>query len=270
MNNSITIASIQMHITKNKTENIKTMESYLKYINKLFPSVSMVVFPELSATNVGSNIKTDAEKIPGTLCDLFSKWAKKYNFWLIPGSIYELSNKKIYNSTPVFSPTGNLVGVYRKRYPWTPYEQTEPGSSPFTFKIKDIGTVGIMICYDMWFPEVARDLTNLGAELIIVPTMTTTGDRTQEKIISQAIAITQQCYIVSCNGVGLGGVGGSQIIDPEGMVLQKNGEGSCIQTSIINFDHVRKIRKLGIAGITNPHNDFKNNKQYFKVYKSEL
>ena len=123
-----------------------------------------------------------------------------------------------------------------------------------------------MICYDLWFPEVARDLTNLGAELIIIPTMTTTGDRNQEKILSRATAITQQCYLVSCNGVGFGGVGGSHIIDPEGLVLQENGEGPCIQTSVIDFEHVHKIREIGTAGVTTPHKAFKNNKQSFKVY----
>ena len=107
----------------------------------------------------------------------------------------------------------------------------------------------------------------MNAELIIVPTMTTTGDRKQEQVISQATAITQQCYVVSCNGVGYGGVGGSQIIDPEGVVLQNNGEGSCVQTSVIDFDHVRKIRDIGVAGVTKPLKDFIDNPQSFSVYK---
>ena len=124
-----------------------------------------------------------------------------------------------------------------------------------------------MICYDIWFPEVARELVHLGAELIIVPTMTTTGDRNQEQIISQATAITQQCYVVSCNGVGYGGVGGSQIIDPEGVVLQNNGEGPCLQTCVIDFDHIRKIREIGVAGVTRPLKAFKDNSQTFSVYK---
>ena len=124
-----------------------------------------------------------------------------------------------------------------------------------------------MICYDIWFPEVARDLVHLGAELIIVPTMTTTGDRKQEQIIAQATAITQQCYVVSCNGVGYGGVGGSQVIDPEGVLLQDNGEGACMQTAIIDFDRVRTIRETGIAGITTPLKTFQENSQSFAVYK---
>ena len=159
------------------------------------------------------------------------------------------------------------MGNYRKRYPWRPYEKTTPGNEPFVFSIDGMGTIGIMICYDIWFPEVARDLVHMGAELIIVPTMTTTGDRKQEQIIAQATAITQQCYVVSCNGVGYGGVGGSQVIDPEGVLLQDNGEGACMQTAIIDFDRVRTIRETGIAGVTTPLKTFQENSQSFAVYK---
>ena len=146
LNKSLTIASIQMPVSKKKVENLKIMENYLKHINKLFPNVDIIVFPELSPMSIGSKPQDEAEKIPGSLTSTFSSWAREYNVWLIPGSIYELSNGKVYNSTPVFSPEGNLVGVYKKRYPWAPYEKTEPGSQPFVFKINDFGTVGIMIC----------------------------------------------------------------------------------------------------------------------------
>ena len=100
-----------------------------------------------------------------------------------------------------------------------------------------------MICYDLWFPEVARDLVNLGAELILVPTMTTTGDRSQEQVISRATSIMQQCYVVSCNGVGYGGVGGSVIVDPDGNVLQKSGGSPCLQTAVIDFRFI-KLRSI--------------------------
>ena len=267
MNNHITIASVQMFVTRHQEENIKKMEEYLAYINETFPQIDLVVFPELSPMNIGKNMEKQAEPIPGNLTNIFSGWAKKYGVWLIPGSMYESRDKNIFNSTPVFSSTGEMIGVYQKRYPWYPYEKTTPGSKPFVFKINGFGAVGVMICFDIWFPEVARDLIGLGAEMIIVPTMTTTGDRKQEQIISQATAITQQCYVVSCNGVGYGGVGGSQIIDPEGAVLQENGEGACIQTTIIDFERVRKIREKGVAGVTTPLKAFRENNQSFEVYK---
>ena len=264
---SLNIASVQMHITQDQDTNLNRMEEYLLYIQKTFPQIDMVVFPELCAMNIGKNMKEDAQEIPGRLTNIFSDWAKNYKLWIIPGSMYELSDDNIYNTSTVFSSKGTMVGSYRKRYPWRPYEKTTSGSDPFVFNMDGIGNIGIMICYDIWFPEVARDLAHLNAELIIVPTMTTTGDRKQEQVISQATAITQQCYVVSCNGVGYGGVGGSQIIDPEGVVLQNNGEGSCVQTSVIDFDHVRKIRDIGVAGVTKPLKDFIDNPQSFSVYK---
>ena len=267
MENKINVAAIQMYVTKSQKENLKIMEEHLAHIHKVFSHIDMVIFPELSPMNIGSKIEKNSQNIPGELTKIFSNWARKYKLWIIPGSMYETADNKIYNTTPVFSPDGVMIGKYRKRFPWTPYEKTSPGKEPFVFDINGKGKIGIMICYDIWFPEVSRELTNLGAEAIIVPTMTTTGDRNQEKIIAQATAITQQCYIISCNGVGYGGVGGSQIIDPEGLILQNNGEGSCMQTAVIDFERVRTLRDVGVAGVSTPLKAFKENKQDFKTYK---
>lgn len=269
MNSQLVVASIQMYCQGNQEKNLGTMEEHLSIINKTFPNIELVVFPELSVHGSIGNVLDEAEEIPGRLTSTFSKLAKKYNLWLIPGSIYESEKKDVYNTAPVFSSNGDLVGKYRKRYPWCPYEKTTPGEEPFVFDIKGKGNVGIMICYDMWFPEVARDLVNSGAELIIVPTMTTTGDRPQEKTIAKATAIIQQSYLVSCNGVGRGGVGGSLIVDPEGGTLQESNEGSYMQTAIIDFERVRATREKGVAGVTTPIKNFKQNQQNFSVYNSK-
>ena len=266
MDKLITIASIQMFVHKEKKNNLQEIEKHLSYINRVFPQVNMVVFPELSATDKLVDIKDQAEKLPGNLTDFFSGLAKKYGIWLVPGSIYERSEDDIYNTSLVLSPKGDLIGKYRKRYPWCPYEKTIPGTDPFVFTIEGVGKVGLMICYDLWFPEVARDIVNLGAELILVPTMTTTGDRPQEQVITRATAITQQCYIVSCNGVGYGGVGGSIIVDPDGNVLQKSGGGPFMQTALIDFDRVKTLRDKGVAGVSRPWKDFRQNNQTFAVY----
>ena len=268
MKNQITIASVQMYVHEAMNKNIKTMEKYLAHIKNTFPHIEMVVFPELAAHGQNKDILVEAESVPGRLTDVFTNLSQKYSLWLIPGSIYEKSGESIFNTTPIFSPKEGLIGKYRKRFPWCPYEKTTPGNAPLVFSIESIGTIGIMICYDMWFPEVARDLTNQGAELIIVPTMTTTGDRPHEKILARATAITQQCYIISCNGVGFGGVGGSIIVDPEGSILQESGEGPYMQTAIVDFEKVRTIREKGIAGVTKPLKDFNQNKQIFSVYNN--
>ena len=269
MKNQMIIASIQMYSTSDKDKNLQTMAQYLEHISKAFPSIKMVVFPELAVHGSISNMHEEAETIPGDLTSSFSSLANKHNVWLIPGSIYESAGKDIFNTTPVFSPSGDLIGKYRKRYPWRPNEKTTPGEEHFVFNIDGIGIVGIMICYDMWFPEVARDLVHNGAEIIVVPTMTTTGDRPQEKVIAHSTAITQQAYVVSCNGVGRGGVGGSLIIDPEGAVLQESSEGPYMQTALIDFERVRYVREKGTSGVTTPLKDFQKNSQKFSVYKDK-
>ena len=177
MNNELVVASIQMCCHGNQEKNLETIEEHLGFINKAFPNIELVVFPELSVHGSIGNISDEAEEIPGKLTSVFSKMAKNYGLWLIPGSIYESEKRDVFNTAPVFSPKGELIGKYRKRYPWCPYEKTTPGGEPFVFNINGKGNVGVMICYDMWFPEVARDLVNCGAELLVVPTMTTTGDR---------------------------------------------------------------------------------------------
>ena len=266
MSKTITIASIQMFVHKNKKQNIEQVKDHLKYLSKVFPQVEMVVFPELSVSESALEPEEQAENIPGELTGLFSRLAKKHGLWLIPGSIYEKSGSKVYNTSVVFSPEGDLVGKYRKRFPWCPYEKTVPGKDPFVFTVEGVGKIGLMICYDLWFPEVARDLVDLGAEVLLVPTMTTTGDRSQEQIISQATAITQQVYVVSCNGVGFGGVGGSLIVDPDGNILQQSGGSPFVQTAIVDFDRVSLLREKGVASVSHPWKDFRQNKQTFNVY----
>ena len=269
MNKNLTIASVQMFVHKEKKKNLEEIKNHLDYLSKVFPQVKMVVFPELCASDINKEVKEQAEKIPGELTEFFSHLAKRHELWLIPGSMYEQSGKKIYNTATIFSPKGELVGKYRKRYPWCPYEKTDPGKDPFVFHIEGVGVVGIMICYDLWFPEVARDLVNLGAELILVPTMTTTGDRSQEQVISRATSIMQQCYVVSCNGVGYGGVGGSIIVDPDGNVLQKSGGSPFLQTAVIDFERVTMLRNQGVAGVSHPWKDFRKNNQSFEVYNKK-
>jgi len=96
-----------------------------------------------------------------------------------------------------------------------------PISKTVVFDIPDLGRVGVCICYDLWFPELIRDLIFKGAEVIVIITLSGTQDRRQETVLCQAAAIQNQCYVMSINGVGGGGKGESLIVDPEGIVTQQ-------------------------------------------------
>ncbi len=139
--------------------------------------------------------------------------------------MYERADEHVYNTALAISPEGAIVARYRKMFPWLPYEAGRtPGEDLCVFDVPEVGRFGLCTCYDMWFPEVCRSLAWMGAEVIPQPTMTPTSDRAPELALSRANAIFNQCSFISVNGVGPYGGGRSQIIDPDGRVLQQATE----------------------------------------------
>ena len=178
------------------------------------------------------------------------KLARELGIWLIPGTVAEKNPEGgIFNTAPVFSPEGELVVSYRKICPWRPYERYTPGSGFTVFDIPGKGRVGIMICYDAWFPEISRQIAWMGADIIINPVRTTTPDRAQELILARANAIVNQTFIASLNAPAPQGVGRSLLVDPEGGVIdatEDEGEHLIIRT--IDLDEVRRVHEQGTAG----------------------
>ena len=135
----------------------------------------------------------------------------------MPGSIYERGDDgNVYNTAIAVSPLGEIAATYRKVFPWQPYEQTTPGNEFVVFDIPGVGRVGLAICYDGSFPETARQLAWLGAEVIIQPTLTTTRDREMELVCARANAWTNQLYVVNVNASDPAGVGASVHRRPRG------------------------------------------------------
>ena len=233
-------------------------ERHVRSLAAAMPAFDLYVFPELYLSAHGSwgdqyppgYEKTVAETIPGPLTDRLCELARSVRRWIVPGSFYERDGSTIYNTAVAISPEGEIVARYRKLFPWKPLENTTPGSGFGVFDIPGIGRFGLMICYDGWFPEVARALAWMGVEVIIQPTATTTIDRKQELILAQANAIVNQCYVINPNLGGLFGTGSSIITDPEGAILAQGGEGEAFLTQVIDLDRVESTRQFGTAGMS--------------------
>ena len=260
------IAGVQMNIARAQ-DNSKAMMTRLKTVSLSFPWVDMVIFSELCASGLSFD---PAQEIPNPIVDKFCEWAVKEKKWLVPGSFSEKDKGKTYNTAIVISPEGQIKAKYRKLFPWAPLEQSEPGDSFCIFDVPDKGRFGLCICYDMWFPEVVRNLAWLGAEAIICPTGTYTSDRAQEIVLSQANAISNQVYILNVNGTGGGGVGRSIFVDPEGRILQESGEGDTILTEVINLDLVSRVREYGTLGLCQPWKNLRNFRGTFPMYAGDI
>jgi predicted amidohydrolase len=260
------IAGVQMEVVP-EVDNSTAALKLLKTVASYFPWVDLVLFSELCIHGLNPSLK---ELIPNPAIEKFCGWARKEKKWLIPGSFFEKAGKKVFNTAVVISPEGKMVTKYRKIFPWRPLEETNPGDSFCVFDIPGKGRFGLCICYDQWFPEIVRNLAWMGAEAILHPTATTTSDRPQELVLSQAQAIFNQVYFLSVNGVGAGGVGKSIFVDPEGHVLQIAGERETILTEVIDLDLVHRVREYGTLGLSQLWKDLRSFRKRFPLYQEGI
>ena len=109
------------------------------------------------------------EPLDGPSGTLLSRKARQWNMFTC-ASFYEKRGDLVYNTAPLYDRKGKLVGTYEKNYPYDPEldDGVTPGSRFPVFET-EFGRVGIMICYDSWFPESARALALKGAELLLFP-----------------------------------------------------------------------------------------------------
>jgi predicted amidohydrolase len=258
------IAGIQMPVSATES-NLEAMQHRLDALMYIYPWVRMVVFSELAP--YGPSPAT-AQPLPGPAEDAFCAMAHKHHLWLIPGSMYERVGKRVYNTASVIDPTGNVVGRYRKMFPFEPYEVgVSPGEKFLVFDVPDVGRFGVSICYDMWIPETSRTLAVMGAEVIVHPTLTGSIDRDLELSIARATATTNQCYVFDINGIGDGGNGRSTICDPEGTVLYEAGSGEETIPLEIDLDRVRRSRSRGLLRLGQPLKSFRDRSVDFPIYQ---
>jgi predicted amidohydrolase/putative intracellular protease/amidase len=140
---------------------------------------------------VGKKPHETAEPIPGPTTEYFGKLAKAHSLHIVV-SLYEREGKAVYNAAVLLGPNGTIIGKYRKVC--LPHSEIEAGvTSGDDYPVFDtkFGKVGMMVCYDGFFPEVARELTNRGAEVIAWPVWGC------NPLLAQARACENHVYLVS-------------------------------------------------------------------------
>jgi len=257
------IAGMQLDLSAVQA-NAPHMGARLDVLMSVYPWVQMVVFSELAP--LGPLI-SKAQPLPNPTEELFQSWAKKYGIWLLPGSMFETLGDKIYNTASVISPDGSIVGRYRKMFPFRPYEEgVESGTEFLVFDVPEGGRFGVSICYDLWFPETARTLAAMGAEVILHPTLTGTIDRDVELSIVRATGAQNQCFVFGINGFGDCGNGRSIIVGPAGEVLYQGQSAPEMIPFEIDFDRVRRSREVGLRGLGQQLKSFRDRTVEFAVY----
>jgi predicted amidohydrolase len=258
------IAGIQMHVGALHS-NVDNMRHRLDVLMARFPWTQMVLFSELAPFGP---LHKFAQPFESEALSLFREDARRHNIWLIPGSMFEKTPEdKIYNTSVVINPSGEIVSKYRKMFPFRPYEvEVESGTEFCVFDVPEVGRFGLSICYDIWFPETTRQLTSMGVEVLLHPVLTGTTDRDAEIAIARATAAQFQCYVIDVNGLSAGGVGRSCIVDPSATVLYQAAGQEEMFPIEIDLDHVRRQRETGIKGLGQVLKSFRDRRADFPVY----
>jgi len=262
------IAGVQMHVNALHS-NVEAMMHRLDLLMMRFPWTQMVLFSELAAFGPLERFKLPPEN---EVIDRFCAAARRHRVWLIPGSMFLTSPEdgRVYNTSLVIDPEGNIVRRYAKMFPFLPYEAGVAAGTEFcVFDVPEVGRFGLSICYDMWFPETTRQLTSQGVEILLHPVLTGTTDRDAELAIARATAAQFQCYVIDVNGLGAGGVGKSLVVDPTSLVLHQSAGQEDMFPIEVDLSMVRRQRETGMKGLGQVLKSFRDRSTDFSVYDRE-
>lgn len=253
--NFMKAAVIQFKASTKKENNLKKIISYIS--KAAAKNATLCAFPEFmmfytNSSQTSKQLANLAETINGTFVTTIAKAAKENQIQVI-GSFYEKSKKKdrVYDTSFVIDKSGKVISTYRKihLYDALGFKESDKmvSGSKIAKPVKtSIGKIGMMICYDLRFPEMSRSLAVAGSEILIVPSAWVKGNMKEEHwiTINKTRAIENGCYIIAPDQVGNIYCGRSLVVDPYGKILLDMKKKQGIGFVNIDLDMVKQTRKV--------------------------
>ncbi len=209
----------------------------------------LLCLPELAVLHgTGLTYQQGAEPIPGPTTHILGRVAAAHRVWIV-GHVIARRGHALYNTAVLIDREGRIAATFDKLHPTTSEleEGVVPGAGPVVAST-DFGRVGLLICYDLHFPESSRLTTLHGAEILCGPT---SGDRWDERrdAMTRAHALANGVFVVTSVVQHP-----SAIVDPEGRVLALAEEPNSIATARVDLDYKATVegRVHGPAGGMHP------------------
>jgi len=272
-NNQLRVALTQQGFSADRDNNLK--QSADAITRAADAGSQLVVLPELHTslyfcqTEDVANFGL-AENIPGPTTNYLGQLARKHNM-VIVGSVFEKRAAGIYHNTAVvLDSNGELVGQYRKMHiPDDPgfYEKFyfTPGDQGFIPVKTSIGVLGVLVCWDQWYPEAARAMALNGADMLLYPTAIgwdPSDDKAEQdrqltswQLIQRAHAVANGIPVLSCNRIGheddptkqTQGIdfwGHSFVAGPQGELISEAQTDETLLIADIDMNRSESVRRI--------------------------
>jgi len=248
------VAVVQMQASMQKEENLRSAIAYIREAKR--ERAELVAFPEFlmaysPSKQTASELAKIAESTDGEFVSKLRNAARKNRISVV-ATIYEKSRIKnrVYDTALLIDKNGKLSSVYRKLHLYDALGFKEsaklaPGKE-LTKPIRTIiGNVGMMICYDVRFPEMSRMLALMGANVLVMPSAWVQGEMKVEhwQTMLKTRAIENGCYVVAPDQVGNIYIGHSMVVDPFGrIILDMEGR---VGLEVVDLDNklINSVRK---------------------------
>jgi deaminated glutathione amidase len=255
----IRVAGIQMGAADLKTKNIEKARRLIEACSESKPH--FICLPELftyvpSGSDQMDDVRSLAEERNGSTSQMLSESARKSGAHILGGSFMHSNNNHIYNTAFMYDPSGEIIAEYSKTHLFDTQDYQEskfitPGDKVAVLETVH-GVIGIIICYDMRFPELARTLALKGAEIILCPSAFPIAAPSPGvdhwQILTRAIALQNMVYVLAVNQFGYRDpfhfFGRSCLIDPWGIEIASAPNKECIFCGEIDRDYMAAMRKV--------------------------
>lgn len=226
------VAVVQFKASTYKDQNLERIKSFIK--EAASNGATLCAFPEYMMFYTNSNqtaaqLASMAESINGNFVKGIADAAKRHHIQIV-GSIYEKSNNpnRVYDTSFIMDKTGRVISSYKKIHLYDALGFKEsakmlPGSRIAKPVNTSLGKTGMLICYDLRFPEMSRSLAVAGAKILVAPSAWVKGELKEEHwvALNRTRAIENGCYVIAPDHTGHIYCGCSMVVDPYGRILFK-------------------------------------------------